>query len=106
MKQSRNLSIKPYGEAINEPVYGSIWKEAIQKTLSALAGFETWNSIPRKETKGTAYLVDGNFDVKCGLDDRIDCLKFRLVARGNEQLDDFNETFELVFQLKKPANFD
>ena len=38
------------------------------------------------------------FDVKLGPDGRIERFKARLVARGNEQLDDdFEETFAPVF---------
>lgn len=57
------------------------------------------NIILRKEAEGTISSTRWVFNVKCGLDGQIDCLKARLVARGNKQLDDFNETSALVFQL-------
>lgn len=37
---------KTYGEAVNDPIYGSRWKEAIHKELSALMNCGTWNVIP------------------------------------------------------------
>ncbi|ODM15139.1 hypothetical protein SI65_09378 [Aspergillus cristatus] len=91
---------KSYREAVNDPIYGSKWKEAIHKELSALVSLGTWNVIPRKEAEGTVSSTRWVFDVKLGPDGRIDRFKARLVARGNEQSDDdFNETFAPVFRL-------
>ena len=36
---------KSYSDAVNDPVYGSKWREAIHKELSALISFGTWNVI-------------------------------------------------------------
>ena len=36
---------KSYSEAVNDPMYGSKWREAIHKELSALISFGTWNVI-------------------------------------------------------------
>ena len=36
---------KSYNDAINDPVYGSKWQEAIHKELSTLISFRTWNII-------------------------------------------------------------
>lgn len=33
---------RSYDEAINDPIYGSSWKEAILRELTSLAGFGTW----------------------------------------------------------------
>ncbi|ODM22593.1 hypothetical protein SI65_00182 [Aspergillus cristatus] len=91
---------KSYSEAVNDPIYGSKWKEAIHKELSALVSLGTWNVIPQKEAEGTVSSTRWVFDVKLGPDGRIDRFKARLVARGNEQSDDdFDETFAPVFRL-------
>ena len=37
---------KTYKDAVNNPVYGSKWKEAIAKELTALISFSTWQVIP------------------------------------------------------------
>ena len=36
---------KSYSEAVNDPIYGSKWQEAIHKELSTLISFRTWNTI-------------------------------------------------------------
>ena len=91
---------KSYNDAINDPVYGSKWREAIHKELSALISFGTWNIIRRSKASGTIATTHWVFDVKLGPDGRIERFKARLVARGNEQSDDdFEETFAPVFQL-------
>jgi len=62
--------------------------------------FGTWKVIPRKQADGNISTCRWVFDVKLGLDGRIDRFKARLVARGNEQSDDdFDETFAPVFRL-------
>ena len=92
---------RSYNEAINDPIYGSKWKEAILKELTALASFGTWRIIPRKDVQGTVSSTRWVFHIKLGADGRIDRFKARLVARGNEQSDeDFNETFAPVFRLE------
>ena len=89
---------KSYNDAINDPVYGSKWREAIHKELSALISFGTWNIIRRSKASGTIATTRWVFDVKLGPDGRIERFKARLVARGNEQSDDdFEETFAPVF---------
>lgn len=91
---------RTYKEAVNDLIYGSKWKEAIHKELIALMSFGTWRVIPRKEADVTISSTRWVFDVKIGLDGRIDRFKARLVARGNEQSDDdFDETFAPVFRL-------
>lgn len=91
---------KSYGEAINDPIYGSKWKEAIRNELSSLISFGTWRLKRRKEVDGTISSTRWVFDIKLGQDGRIDRFKARLVARGNEQSNnDFDETFAPVFRL-------
>lgn len=72
--------LRSYSEAINDPIYGSKWKEAITKELIALITFGTWQIIPRKEAEGTISSTRWVFDIKLGPDGRIDCFKARLVA--------------------------
>lgn len=92
---------RSYTEAINDPIYGAKWKEAIHRELSALISFRTWTIKPRKEVGDmTISTTRWVFDVKLGADGRIERFKARLVARGNEQSDDdFDETFAPVFRL-------
>ena len=33
---------KSYNDAVNNPIYGSKWREAIHKEISALISFRTW----------------------------------------------------------------
>ena len=93
---------KSYSDAVNDPIYGSKWREAIHKEISALISFGTWRVIRRKDVPSTTTISTTRwvFDVKLGPDGRIERFKARLVARGNEQSDnDFEETFAPVFRL-------
>ena len=93
---------KSYNDAINDPIYGSKWREAIHKEISALISFRTWQIIWWKDVLSTTTISTTwwVFDIKLGPDGQIERFKVRLVARGNEQSDnDFEETFALVFQL-------
>ena len=93
---------KSYSDAVNDPIYGSKWREAIHKEISALISFGTWRVIRRKDVQSTTTISTTRwvFDVKLGPDGRIERFKARLVARGNEQSDDdFEETFAPVFRL-------
>ncbi|PYH92038.1 hypothetical protein BO71DRAFT_34635 [Aspergillus ellipticus CBS 707.79] len=44
---------RSYNKAINDPVYGTQWKEAIRRELTALISFGTWRIINRKDAEGT-----------------------------------------------------
>lgn len=91
---------KTYAQAINDPIYGTKWKEAIHQELTNLIQFNTWKLIPRKQANGTISSCRWVFDVKIGIDGRVERFKARLVARGNEQSeDDFDDTFAPVFRL-------
>jgi len=57
---------KSYSEAVNDPIYGSKWKEAIHKELSTLINLGTWELMPRKEAEGTISSTRWVFDVKLG----------------------------------------
>ena len=59
---------KSYSDAVNDPVYGSKWQEAIHKELSALISFGTWNVIRRSKANGTISTTRWVFNVKLGLD--------------------------------------
>ena len=93
---------KSYSDAVNDPIYGSKWRETIHREISALISFGTWRVIRRKDVPSTTTISTTRwvFDVKLGPDGRIERFKARLVARGNEQSDDdFEETFAPVFRL-------
>ena len=75
---------KSYSDAINDPIYGSKWQEAIHKELSALISFGTWNVIQQSKASGMIATTCWVFDVKLGPDGWIKRFKVRLVARGNK----------------------
>ena len=91
---------KLYSEAVNDPIYGSKWQEAIYKELGALISFGTWNIIWQSKATGTISSTQWVFDIKLGPDGWIERFKARLVARGNKQSeDDFDGMFAPVFWL-------
>lgn len=61
---------KSYRDAINDPIYGSKWKEVIHMELSALISFGTWNIVWWKDVQGTTTIsiIRWVFDVKLGPD--------------------------------------
>ena len=85
---------RTYQEAIQDPKWGHMWEEAIQKELIALGSNYTWEQVvpPRGANLVTSKWV---FDVKRLISGAIDKFKARLVARGFSQKFgvDFQETF-------------
>lgn len=94
---------KYYGQAINDPVYGQQWREAINNEIKTLILFDTWRLVPRREVQKSGKNVIRTswvFDIKFGADGRISRFKARLVARGDHQSDyDFNQTYAPVFRM-------
>ena len=83
-----------YEEAINDPVWGKLWLEAIQNELTALIANGTWEvAVPPKD----ANIVTSKwvFKTKMHIDGTLDKLKARLVARGFSQMYgiDYTDTF-------------
>ena len=83
-----------YDEAVNDPVYGLKWLEAIKRELGQLKANNTW----RKETPPKdANIVTCKwvFGVKYNSDGSVERFKARLVARGFSQMYgiDYEETF-------------
>ena len=83
-----------YTEAIEHPVYGSKWSEAMNNELSQLAANNTWiPEIPPPE----ANIVTSKwvFTVKYNQDGSVNKFKARLCARGFSQIQgiDYDETF-------------
>ena len=92
-----------YGEAINDPVYGTKWREAIHNEVQALIRFDTWTAVKRSSIANhNVSTTKWVFTVKTGVDGRIDMFKARLVARGfsQEEGTDFSDTFAPVFRLE------
>ena len=83
-----------YEEAINDPVWGKLWLEAIQAELMALIANGTWETVvpPIGANIVTSKWV---FKAKMHIDGTLDKLKARLVARGFSQVCgvDYSETF-------------
>lgn len=83
-----------YQKAIDDPTWGHLWKEAIDKEIVNLAANSTWeiSTAPRGSNIITSRWV---FAVKYNTDGSIDKFKARLVARGFSQKYgiDFDQTF-------------
>jgi len=83
-----------YRDAINDPEWGELWQEAVDKEIEALAANRTWESKvpPIGVNIVTSKWV---FNVKYNSDETLNKLKARLVARGFTQRHgvDFEDTF-------------
>jgi hypothetical protein len=96
-KKTKHVEIptpRTYAEAIEDPVWGEIWKEAIQTELRALAANGTWEEVvpPKGANIVTSKWV---FKPKLNLDGSLERAKARLVARGFSQIlgVDYYDTF-------------
>lgn len=91
---------RSYREAIKHPVYGEMWKEAIEEELRALLENKTWEEV---FPPSGVNLVDTKwvFTVKPNLDGTLERFKARLVARGFSQQFgvDYRETFAPTVQM-------
>lgn len=92
---------KTYREAINDPTYGTKWKEAIKLELNTLIQFGTWRYVRRPEDQAVVS-TKWVFNIKYTADGRIDRFKARLVARGFSQREglDYEDTFAPVIRLE------
>jgi hypothetical protein len=83
-----------YVEAVNDPEWGHLWKEAVAKEIESLIGNRTWEEIvpPKGANLTTSKWV---FTVKRKTDGSVERFKARLVARGFSQKHgiDFEDTF-------------
>jgi hypothetical protein len=83
-----------YKQAIEDLVYGKLWREATDNEIQGLAANGTWEECIRPDE---ANLVSTKwvFLVKLKLDGSIERFKARLVARGFSQIygTDYTETF-------------
>ena len=85
---------KTYEEAINDPIYGASWEQAISEELTKLQALDTWKYSelpPNKKAIGCRWV----FTIKYTPTGLIDQFKARLVAQGFSQVpgDDYLETF-------------
>jgi len=83
-----------YSQAVNDPTWGQMWKEAIDLEITALASNSTWEitTAPRGSNIISSRWV---FAVKYNTDGSLEKLKARLVARGFSQKYgvDYDQTF-------------
>ena len=91
----KNISTpRSYREAVNDPVWGELWKEAVDTEINALISNKTWKEVvpPPKTNIVTCKWV---FKVKLNIDGSLEKLKARLVARGFTQKYgiDYEDTF-------------
>ncbi|KAI1003194.1 hypothetical protein K3495_g5013 [Podosphaera aphanis] len=91
---------RSYKQAINDPIYGKMWKEAIEEEIRALTMNQTWEEIV---APADANLISTKwvFTVKLKSDGSLDSFKARLVARGFTQRfgTDYKETFAPTVQM-------
>ena len=83
-----------YNEAVNNPIHGRRWREAIEKELQNLENHQTWEYEelpPERKAIGSKWV----FKVKYHPDGSVARFKARLVAQGFSQVQgvDFSETF-------------
>ncbi|KAI1008055.1 hypothetical protein K3495_g167 [Podosphaera aphanis] len=91
---------RSYKQAINDPIYGKMWKEAIEEEIRALTMNQIWEGIV---APADANLISTKwvFTVKLKPDGSLDRFKARLVARGFTQRfgTDYKETFAPTVQI-------
>jgi hypothetical protein len=83
-----------YNEAVNDPINGQKWEEAIHTEIDALVANNTWKE--EKAPKGTNLVsTKWVFTTKTHPDGRLERFKARLVARGFSQIhgEDYDQTF-------------
>jgi transposase InsO family protein len=92
---------KTYEEAVNHPIYGPRWREAIGLEIRNLIRFGTWKFVKRPIGR-SVISCKWVFDLKYGADGRLERFKARLVARGFSQQEglDFEDTFAPVIRLE------
>ena len=92
------LTPTTYKQAVKDPVWGELWREAIQAELNALQANGTWEEIvpPKGANIVTSKWV---FKPKLHSNGSLDKLKVRLMARGFSQVYgvDFEGTFASTF---------
>ena len=88
---------KSYDKAINDPIHGRRWREAIEEELQNLKNYQTWeyNELPLEQK---AIGLKWVFKVKYHPDGSIARFKARLVPQGFSQIPgiDFAENFALT----------
>lgn len=83
-----------YDEAVNDPIHGRSWREAIEDELQNLENYQTWEYDelpPGRKAIGSKWV----FKVKYHPDGSVAKFKARLVAQGFSQVHgvNFSETF-------------
>jgi hypothetical protein len=71
---------QPYEEAVNHPVFGRKWRDAIRLELRNLIRFGTWQFV-RRPVGRSVIICKWVFNVKYSADGRLERFKARLVAR-------------------------
>ena len=82
---SKTRKPKTYDEAINDPIHGNRWREAVNEELWNLNTYQTWCYIPLPDNQ-KAISSKWVFKVKYNSDGSIKRYKARLVAQGFSQV--------------------
>ncbi len=89
-----------YREIIKNSVWGKLWKKVINAELVALAANDTWKKV--KLSRGVNIVISKwVFKAKLHVDDSLNKLKIRLVAREFSQKHDiyYEDTFALTVKF-------
>ena len=91
---------KDYDAAVNDPLYGAVWREAVQAEINALMANGTWEEV-RKPDGINMVTSKWVFTVKYAPNGSVERYKARLVARGFTQIYglDYTATFAPTMRI-------
>ncbi|RKF57446.1 hypothetical protein GcM3_188026, partial [Golovinomyces cichoracearum] len=97
---------RTYKQAVNDPTYGKMWREAIEEEIKSLTANKTWEEV-FKPYNANLISKKWGFTVKSKPDGSLDRFKVRLVAKGFTQRlgTDYEDTFAPTVQMESLRSF-